>query len=208
MHTMHLSEGQLFKSQVGERWQNLSPHIQKRFYANPSPDKPICYKGEMTRIECSLIGKLFANLIRFSGALLPYTGTHIPVDILVFSKPRLPDIFKQRVYYFPGKKPFIFKSNMRLDQHGNVLEFVGFGLGMKILVTEQEGNLHFRDNGYFWKLGPFIIPLPGVFTPGKTYLVHSDMGEKAFKITIDIVDPVFGQMYYQEGIFHHVEEAG
>ena len=201
------SEGQLFKSQVGERWRNLSPHIQKRFDANPSPEKPIRYHGTMIRVEASFLGIVLANLIRFSGALLPHVGKDIMTDILVFSKPGIPDIFKQRVYFFPGKKPFTFNSNMRRSENGDVLEFVGFGLGMKLLVTEKDGNLHFSDDGYFFSIGKWRIPLPSPLNPGKTILVHSDMGEKTFKIVIDICHPVFGKMYYQEGIFHHVEDA-
>lgn len=206
--THAFSEGQLFKSQVGEeRWKNLSPHIQKRFDANPSPDKPIRYQGTMTRVEASFIGVVLANLVRFSGALLPYVGKDVATDILVFSKPGMPDIFKQRVYFFPGKKPFTFNSNMRRAENGDVLEFVGFGLGMKLIVTEKEGNLYFSDNGYFFSIGNWRIPLLSPFNPGKTRLLHSDMGEKTFKIVIDIQHPIFGKMYYQQGIFHHVEEA-
>lgn len=206
MTSIHLSEGQLFKSQVGDAWKNLSPHIQARFNANPSPDKPIRYKGVMTRVEASAIGILFANLIRFSGALLPFTGKDVPTDILVFSKHGMPDIFKQRVYFFADRKPFAFNSSMRLAENGDVLEFVGYGLGMKLLVREKEGNLHFSDNGYFFSLGKWRLPLPGIFAPGKTRLVHSDMGATTFKIVIEITHFLFGKMYYQEGIFHHVEE--
>lgn len=205
--TPTFSEGQLFKSQVGERWKNLSPHIQKRFDANPSPDKPIRYQGTMTRVEASFTGVVLANLVRFSGALLPHVGRDVATDILVFSKHGMPDIFKQRVYYFAGKKPFTFNSNMRLAENGDVLEFVGFGLGMKLVVAEKDGNLHFSDNGYFFSIGKAHIPLPSPFNPGKTRLVHSDMGEKTFKIVIDIQHPIFGKMYYQEGVFNHVEEA-
>lgn len=199
------SEGQLFKSQVGENWKNLSPNIQKRFDTDPPHNKPLKYDGIMTRVECSVLGKIFANLIRFSGALLPYSGTNVPVDIEVYTKPDRLDIFKNRVYFFPSKKPFTFKSNMCLDKNGDVLEFVGFGLGMKIIVFEKEGNLHFKDNGYFWQIGRLRIPLPRLLTPGNTYLIHSDMGEKQFGILIDITHPLFGRMYYQEGIFNHKE---
>lgn len=201
--TSKRSEGELFKSQLGDSWHTLCDGIQKRFDADPTPKKPLAYKGTMTKVWCSAYGKLLAYLSYFTGALLPYCGENIPVDILVFTKDDLPDIFKRRNYFFPSKKPFLFKSNMRLGKQNQVMEYVGFGLGMIIQIEAREGNLHFYSNHYFLQLGTKVITLPSFLTPGETYLVHENLSDESFRIEITINHKLFGPMYYQQGVFHH-----
>src|SRR5690606_22278130 len=134
-----------------------------------------------------------AYAIKFTGALLPYVGHDVPVDIIVSTHSDRAGVFKQRTYFFPGKKPFTFNSRMLMGGNGELLEYVGAGLGMKIRIEAKDGNLHFRDDGYFIELFGRRISLPRFLSPGNTYLVHKDMGEKKFHIMIDISHPLYGR---------------
>lgn len=139
--------------------------------------------------------------------MIPYTAYNFPVDIQVYSKENSPYIYKQRIYKLPNRAPIQFTSYMKESEKGEVLEYVGAGFGMKLLVFEKDGNLHFKSDGYFLDIGFFRIPLPDVLSPGNTYLTHVNEGSNQFRIRIDIDHKIFGKMFVQSGVFHEVSES-
>lgn len=200
------SEGELFREVMGAEWAKLHPDIQKRFEKNPAPDAPLRYCGALEELSCSFAGKLLGFLTRplIKGALIPYSGTNVSVDIQVYTERGDPSIYKHRIYRIPGRKPIEFTSFMRRSERGEVLEYVGCGLGMKLLVFEKDGNLHFRSEGYFWDLGLFRLSIPNILSPGATYLMHINEGAGKFRIRIDIDHLLFGKMFVQGGVFEEV----
>lgn len=185
------SEGRLFKKILGEEWKNLHPDIQTRFGRNPALNKPLYYTGYLT-------------LPIIKGALIPFDDFDFPVDIQVYSKPNNPSIFKQRIYRLHGRKPIQFTSYMRESDKGEVLEYVGMGLGMKLILHVKDGNLHFTSNGYFWQFLGWRIPLPDFLTPGKTNLSHCNDDPGQFNIRIEIKHSLFGTSFTQMGVFHEI----
>ena len=197
------TEGQLFRSQLGDDWRRLSPHIQSRFEHDPPVGTIVRYRGIMQEIRCSRIGKLLARFVQHTGALMPYEGREVPVDIEVWTRPNEPDVFKRRIYHLLGRKPFEFRSRMRLENNDKLVEYVGGGFGMFITVSVKETHLQFTDDGYFFQIGAIRLPVPRVLSPGAVYLLHEDLGPAAFRITIDIRHPWFGALYFQRGTFEH-----
>ncbi|MDP9196683.1 MAG: DUF4166 domain-containing protein, partial [Pseudomonadota bacterium] len=158
------SEGELFRKIMGAAWSGLHPDIQRRFEKNPPVHAPLKYTGVLEDLWCSLPGKILATLTypMVRGALIPWRAKDFPVDIRVYSEPHQPGLlFKHRTYRLPGRQPVEFLSYMKESPRGEVLEYVGKGLGMKLKVFEKDGNLHFQSEGYFWDTGWFRIPLPG-----------------------------------------------
>ncbi len=137
---------------------------------------------------------------------MPFCAKNVPVDIQVYSKKGYPYIFKERLYKIPNRQAVRFTSYMKESEKGDVLEYVGAGLGMKLLVFEKETNLHFKSAGYFWDIGFCRIALPDILTPGRTYLTHENESEERFRIRIDINHVLFGKMFVQAGSFHEVKE--
>lgn len=207
------SEGELFKKILGAEWKKLHPDIQARFEKNPAPGKPLLYTGSLSELSCSRFGKLLGHLTMplIQGALIPHNDAHFPVDIEVYSKPNCPSIFKQRIYRLNGRKPIQFTSYMRESEKGEVLEYVGMGLGMKLILHVYEGNLYFTSDGYFWEILGIRVPLPGILTPGKTFLCHRNDNPSQFNICIEIKHCLFGTSFRQVGVFHeivsHTEQA-
>ncbi len=138
------------------------------------------------------------------GALMPYNDADFPVDIQVYSKPDCASIFKQRIYRLNVRKPVMFTSFMAESSKGEVLEYVGMGLGMKLVLDVRDGNLHFESDGYFWEVFGVRIPLPGLITPGKTFLCHRNNHANQFDIRIEIRHALFGTMFTQVGVFREV----
>ena len=50
----------------------------------------------------------------------------------------------------------------------------------------------------------FRIPLPGLLTPGKTFLCHRNHSAGQFDIRIEIGHPLFGTTFTQAGVFCEV----
>ena len=200
------SEGELFKKILGPEWKKLHPDIQLRFDKNPAPGQPLRYTGMLGELRCSRVGRLLGLLSMplIQGALIPYCDADFPVDIEVYSKPGCASIFKQRIYRLNKRKPIQFTSYMAESEKGEVLEYVGFGLGMKLVLHVQEGNLYFTSDGYFWDIFGWRMPLPDVLTPGKTFLCHRNDNPAQFNIRIEIRHPWFGTTFTQVGVFHEL----
>jgi Domain of unknown function (DUF4166) len=203
------SEGELFKKILGVRWLELHPDIQRRFDKNPSPGNPLYYRGVLSELTSSKVGKVLGLLTMplINGALIPYDDADFPVDIQVYSKPGCPSIFKQRTYRLHGRKPIQFTSYMQESEKGEVLEYVGMGLGMKLLLDVRDGNLYFTSDGYFWDIFGWRMPLPGILTPGKTFLCHRNDSPEQFNIRIAIRHCIFGVTFTQAGVFHELAGA-
>lgn len=201
------SEGELFKKILGEKWLNLHPDIRRRFDKNPTPGNPLKYEGKLEELNCSFWGKMLACLTwpLIKGALLPFCAIDVPVNIQVYSQEGCPFIFKERIYKIPGRTPVMFTSYMKEGEKGEALEYVGAGLGMRLRVFEKDSNLHFESDGYFLDIGICRIPLPEVFSPGHTYLMHINENENGFRIRIDIKHKLFGKMFVQAGLFNEMK---
>jgi uncharacterized protein len=137
------SEGELFKKILGAAWQGLHADIRRRFDKNPSPGKALHYSGRLSELRCSRFGRLLGHLTQplIQGALIPYSDADFPVEIQVYAKPGDPAIYKQRIYRLHGRRPIQFTSFMRESERGEVLEYVGMGLGMKLVLSVENGSL-------------------------------------------------------------------
>lgn len=202
----HPSEGELFRKILGAEWLTLHPDIQARFAKNPEPGKPLLYAGQLSELRCSWFGKLLGllTLPLIKGALIPYNDSNFPVDIQVYCLKDCPFIFKQRFYRLHRRKPIQFTSYMRESKRGEVLEYVGLGLGMKLKLHVQEGNLYFTSDGYFWDIAGWLMPIPSLLTPGKTFLCHCNDNPGQFNIRIEIRHALFGTTFTQVGVFREL----
>ena len=173
------------------------------------PGKPLLYHGTLSELRASPVGKLIGFISKpfIHGALIPYDDSDFPVDIQVYGEEGSSHIYKQRLYMLNGRKPIQFTSYMAEGERGEVLEYVGLGLGMKLKLHVAEGNLHFTSDGYFWDVLGWRIPLPGLLTPGKTYLRHCNKAPNRFNIRIEIRHAIFGTTFVQAGVFQERQPA-
>jgi hypothetical protein len=203
------SEGELIRRALGPQWDEIHPDIQARFARNPPPDRRLYYAGTLSELACSRIGGLLARLTRplVGGALIAAVDRDVPVDIEVFSRPGDPAIFKRRVYRLNSGENIVFTSRMVAGGPGELVEYVSQRLGMTLRLSAVNGELHFASGTYFFQFAGRRIPIPRLFTPGDTWLVHRNAGHDCFNIRIEIRHPLLGLTFLQVGAFHEVEEA-
>ena len=189
------------KHQLGPRWFDLHPNIQARFDREPQGGEVITYEGIMHDIRRSRMGWLFAVLTRVIGnPLTPLAGREVPMEVAL-SRHAVSGVSWQRTYFYPQRKPYVVTSVKRESKKGEMTECVGGGFGMKLAVSAQNGELHFESYRYFWQLGDIVVPLPHWLSPGKTHVIHKDLGGGDFNFTISMVHRQLGETFYQTGTF-------
>ncbi len=190
------------RRQLEADWFLLNPNIRERFQRDPKPGEAVVYEGVMREIRCSKMGKLFAFLTRIIGnPLTPYEGRDIPMRVELLKVKGLPGVFWQRTYFFPNRKPYVVLSVKKESRAGELMECVGGGFGMLLDVSARDQSLHFESTRYFWEAFGRRIPLPHLLAPGRTHVIHEDMGGGEFQFTISMTHRNLGETFYQQGRF-------
>lgn len=191
-----------FRALLGElAWRRLPAAVRERFAWKPAPGHAIVYRGTMLEVRASRIGALTARLCRLVGTpLAPYRGADVPVTVRLSLAGDGHGIVWERLYRFPGRAPVRCASVKQATPDG-LVECVGRGVGMRLALSERNGELHFRSTGFFWRWRRWHIALPAFLAPGEMHVVHADLGGGWFRFRISVRHPLFGQTLYQDGIF-------
>ena len=191
----------VFKTILGESWDKLGGVIQKHYFLRPYSEDYICVTGTMSEVRHSFIAKLFIPMGWLFGAIVPFQGKDIPIDVHYNSSNTNSNIYWDRVFKFSVKRHFHFKSHMVHCRENEVIEFVRFGVGLKLKVTAEDGALVFRDTGYIWRIFGINIPIPGRILIGRAYVEERPIDNNNFLMRMQVVHPVFGELFVYKGQF-------
>lgn len=177
----------MFKELISEQWNLLDPFLQKHFGLEDG--ESISLQGEMTVRHGGMI-KLLMPLIRLTGALVPIEGEDFMVSV---ENRRIGDTFHWHRQFKKDNQVYTFDSKM-VQSGSNMIEFVGFGLGLRMSLKVKDGGLIFEDKGYVLKLGPVLIPIPLHSLLGRSYIEESQAlsGEDDLNMKFIIRHPWFG----------------
>ena len=185
----------------------LSPAIRARFDARALALGPVHHRGVMAAVRCSRLGWLFAQASRLFGTpLAPGGGRDVPVEVRVFRDRRRNGVTWERRYRFPGRPPVTVASTKCRDAEGGFLEVTAGGLGMWLDLFEADGRLCFRSRGYFIEGLGRRWTLPDWITPGETLVEHGDEPEGRLRFTMTIRHRLFGETFFQDGVFQTLEK--
>jgi hypothetical protein len=192
-----------FRGLVGEAgWARLPLAVRARFGAHAAAET-VVYEGAMA-VRATGLARLLAQACRLVGTpLAPWTGEAVPVRVTVRLDGR--GLVWDRLYHFDGRTPALVTSRKQVGRDGELLEMARGGLGLRSVVSEEGGALHFRGVGYLWAVAGLRIPLPTVLTPGAAHVVHEDLGGGRFRFTMRFVHPWLGETVFQEGVFEDPE---
>ena len=189
-------------------WARLSPAIRTRFLDAALDRGPVRHRGVMATVRRSWLGWLMAQACRpFGTPLAAGQGRDVPVTVKVFRDTRRDGVTWQRVYHFPGRRPVTVASTKCRDAEGAFLEVAAGGVGMWLAVTEEAGRLCFRSRRYFLELLGRRLALPDWLTPGETLVQHSDEPAGRFRFTMAIRHRLFGEIFFQDGVFETLKET-
>jgi predicted DCC family thiol-disulfide oxidoreductase YuxK len=195
----------VFKSVFGMDWHRLPP-VMLRHYANrPYHDDVVVVEGCL-KVESSCIGKLLKPLFRLARTLVPYDGENIPVTVKFVTDTRS-NIFRfDRVFHFPGRNPYHFRSAMAPVRNNEILEKMRFGLCWRMLYSWNGEKVILSHKGYDLQLFGLLIPLPLALLIGKGHAEEIPVSDDEFSMMTEIRHPLWGKVYGYSGTFKIVKD--
>lgn len=125
----------------------------------------------------------------------------MPVDVHYTSSKENANIYWDRVFKLSEKHHYHFKSHMEHVRDNEVIEFVRFGVGMRLKVTVENGAIVFRDCGYIWRIFGKDIPIPVNLLFGHAYVEERPLDDTKFSMKMVLTHPTFGVLFRYEGSF-------
>lgn len=191
----------LFARVLGDGWSDLGAIIRRHYFLRACSGDRVTVSGTMDEVYLSPAAKLLSPLSRMVGALVPYGGTDIPIEVHYEAPQGSEAIHWDRVFRFPGRAPYHFRSRMVMVEPGEIIEFVRFNIGLRMRVTAEDGALVFRDTGYVWRLGSIDLPIPGRLLLGRAYVEERPEGEDRFSMRMNLRHPLLGELFRYSGRF-------
>lgn len=197
----------VFQIVLSNEWDKLGDVIKRHYFLRPYSTDYICVSGEMQEIYHSQIAKLFIPFGLIFGAIVPFKGKNIPIDVHYNSSPDNCNIYWDRVFKFPNRKYFHFRSHMEHVKNNEVIEFVRLGVGMKLKVTAEDGAIVFRSEGYIWRVFGRDIPIPVGLIFGDAYVEERPVDDRKFTMKMVLTHPFLGVLFRYQGSFEMPENV-
>lgn len=191
----------IFKTVLATEWTKLGNIVRRHYSLKPYSEDYVRVDGVMEEIHHSLLAKLLIPFGLLFGAIVPYRAKNVPISVHYTSCTNDTNLYWDRVFQLRPNKHFHFKSYMQHTSGNEVIEYVRFGVGMRLLVTVDDGALVFRDAGYIWKVFGFILPVPAGLLFGKAYVEERPIDENTFSMRLELRHPVFGILFHYRGQF-------
>ena len=191
----------IFETVLGGDWTKLGAVVRRHYSLRPFSRDAVTVRGSMEEVWHSAFAKLLLPMARLAGALVPYRGRDVPVEVHYAAREGDATLHWDRVFHFAGKPPFHFRSHMELAEGNEVIEFVRLGIGMRLAVTAEAGALVFCGTGYIWRLVGRDWPLPLGLVLGRAYVEERPAGEDRFTMRMNLVHPLFGELFRYRGRF-------
>jgi hypothetical protein len=192
----------VIRKALGEAWYELGNIVRQHYDISPGTASSMLIEGVMSEVYHSPIAKLFLLPGRLFGALVPYRGRNIPTQVRNWTQTdNAKAMFWYRTLRFPCRLPVVFRSRMEHVGDNEIIEYVRFGMGIRMLLCVRDSALVYESAGYIWRIGAISIPIPGWAILGDAVIIEKPLSENAFHIDFVIRHPVFGRTFSYSGNF-------
>ena len=188
-------------------WRSLPAATRARLEAPHA-----CFVGAMT-LHASACGRCIAQLCRLVGSPLPPSCATPVVSTVEVTHDAVTGGHRWTRCYALPKRTFKVESVKTLGPSGRVIERLAAGVRMELDVYARDGDLHFVSTGYFLDVslrwlgrGAWRIRLPSWWPPGRTHVVHRDLGGGRFRFTMTIRHAWLGELFHHDGVFRTAGE--
>ena len=196
----------VIKKALGQQWDTLSALVKRHYDITAGKPSHMVIKGVMTEVYHSPIAKLFLLPGRLFGALVPYKGKDVPTKVQNWTTAdNHKAMFWHRTLDFQNKPTVIFKSRMEHIKDDEIIEYVRFGMGIRMKMSVENEALIFTSLGYVWQVGPIKLPIPTWAILGDANIIEKAISDDEFFIDFNMVHPLFGKTFSYSGVFH-IEE--
>ncbi len=185
---------------LGSEWSALGSVIRRHYDLPPRTQARLQVDGVM-QVSLSTVGKLLITAGRLFDALVPYKGSKIPVTVRNWAKADSGAMFWHRTFRYPGRTPVIFHSRMEYTGDKQIVEYVKYGLGIRMRLSAEGETLRFDSRGYQWDLGPLKLHIPDWALLGRAVIKETPISEQAFRVDFEINHPLWGRTFEYSGEF-------
>ncbi len=190
----------IFKAIFGEQWEHLPPVIHKHYANRPFSSDIVTVQGSMD-VYISRFIRLLSPLLYITGALVPYAGKNIPVTVHFLSDQKTNHYIFDRIFHFPGKPPYHFRSRMIPASHGEIIEYMPIGIGWNAHYRFDGQKVLLEHRGYTLKWFSKHIRIPLEWFLGKGYAEEEALSDNQFRMVMSIRHPLIGKVYEYKGLF-------
>lgn len=163
------------------------------------------YQGKVSSTRRTIIGRVWAQLLRFAGAPLPLQSINDGAStVVVTAGIRMGTQRWTRTYCGSGRRPQVIRSIKSFSGPTGLEEKVGAGLSMALTVSVESRALVFRSAGYHWQCGPWRLSVPACLTPGRMTVRHREERAGRFSFTLSVDHPWWGRLIHQVAFFRDV----
>ncbi len=195
----------LMQRALGKDWFNL-PTVIQRHYQLTEAEQTITVIGKMNiSYPCWLAPVL--KLLRLLGALVDIKGEDMDVQVRKWRQSDPSTLYWQRDIQAKNGKQCQFVSRMVWQRDHELIEFVGFGFGIRLKLSVEQNKLVYRSQGHLLKLGSLTVPIPDCLVLGHAVITEQALSENTFQLDFMIVHPLWGKTYYYGGIFEVPKET-
>lgn len=192
----------VIKQALGESWEGLAETVKQHYDITPGESSKMTIIGTMDEVYHSNIAKLFLLPGRIFGALVPYKGKNIPTEVRNWtSENNHKAMFWYRTLNFPNKPPLIFSSRMEYTNDDEIIEYVRYGLGIRMKMSVDNGALVFKSKSYVWTIGAISVPIPTWLILGDAVITEKAISEDEFYMDFYMIHPLFGKTFSYSGTF-------
>jgi hypothetical protein len=186
-------------------WDSLPAAVRQRFSKRLEAGKTALYVGRVTTARRSRLGWLLAQATRLLGGPLPFDCTPgVPASVAVTEDARSGGQIWTRAYGRRCGFPQVIHSAKRFRGPTGLEEYLGWGLGMALILRADGKAIHFLSDHYFLEAFGFRLRLPRWIDPGRCSVSHIDQGGGHFTFVLKLTHPLFGELLYQEAHFRDV----
>ena len=188
-------------------WQALPRDVRQRFSKRVKQGESQIYKGYVICTHMSPLGWGLAQALRLMGGPLPIDrhNQDFAATVTVTEDKDGNGQFWSRQYNRKHGFPQVIHSAKRFDGPTGLEEHIGRGIGMTLRLAVQDGVLLFQNERYFMTLLGKRLYIPRLLTPGKLTVSHRDCGGGWFEFGLDLIHPLFGELFKQRIMFRDVE---
>ncbi len=198
----------VIKKALGNEWKKLAPAVKRHYDLNPESQDSLTLVGIMNEVYHSPVAKLFVLVGRIFGALVSQQGVEIATVVRNLAQTREENMLMwHRTLYFHDKEPVIFESRMVTENPNEVIEFVKFGMGIRMKLSVVDQALVYRGISYLWKIAGFSIPLPNWLLLGEAEIIESACADDKVQLDFKIRHPLLGTTFRYSGTFSITERV-